>query len=483
MDVSDPSALDSGKLTLGGLVGAVDLAGAFTAGFTGSVTNLTLNPVATRTPTYSGVIADGASGMTLTKTGLGTQTLSGDNTYTGGTAINGGTLALGSAGALGSSGTIAFGGGTLQYSASNTTDYSARFSNAASQQYSIDTNSQSVTLASDLTSTGGSFTKLGAGTLALTGANTYDGATTVSAGALQVGSGGLGQTGTGAVTAQTGSTLLGTGLVQGTTFTLDDGGTLRPGDSLADSSHGTLTFNPVSPSGDTSLQGDIILGISGATITDTTYGGNLLGSAGYNTWVDGVSGVGTHDRLVFLGSGSHNVSFLTSTGRLEVVGSSFTPERGQVFNLMDWSGLINPNPNFTGFTFNSYVTGNGDEGADMDLPDISGSGFSWDLSRFTTSGNIVVIPEPSRTVLMLVGLAGLALRRRRRVNRALSHSALRLYPQVMEKGDRPAAGSLSETAYPQQVCVRASSTCAITLGIDANVQKIKRKPSFQDCAF
>jgi hypothetical protein len=199
--------------------------------------------------------------------------------------------------------------------------------------------------------------------------------------------------------------------------------------------------------------------------------------------VDTVSGVGTHDRLVFLGSGGHNVSFLTSTGRLEVVGSGFTPERGQVFNLMDWSGLINPNPNFTGFTFNSYVTGNGDEGADMDLPDISGSGLAWDLSRFTTSGNIVVIPEPSRTVLMLVGLAGLALRRRRRVNRALSHSALRLYPQVMEKEDRPAAGSLSETAYPQQVCVRASSTCAITLGIDANVQKIRRKPSFQDCAF
>jgi autotransporter-associated beta strand protein len=522
MDVSDPGALDSGKLTLGGLAGAVDLAGAFTAGFTGSVTNLTLNPQTGNSNTYSGVIANGA--MTLTKTGAGIQTLSGANTYTGttainggvlavtngaaiadtgavvladvsgatltvensetigslrggganggnvtiasgqtltvaetgsqtfagiisdaggltktaagtltltgantytgGTTINGGTLALGSAGAIGSSGTIAFGGGTLQYSASNTTDYSDRFSNGASQQYSIDTNSQNVTLATALTSSGGSFTKLGAGTLALTGANTYDGATTVSAGALQVGSSGLGQTGTGAVTVQTGSTLLGTGLVQGSTFTLDNGGTLRPGDSLDDSSHGTLTFDPVSLSGDISLQGNIIMGISGATYFDATYGGNSLGSAGYNTWVDGISGVGTHDRLVFnenfLG---YNVSFLNTTGGLEVVGNSFTPERGQVFNLMDWGGLINMN--FTGFNFNNYVIGNGDEGIDLDLPDLSAFDLAWDMSRFTTSGNIVVIPEPSRALLMMVGLAGLALRRRRQVTAPHSHFALR----------------------------------------------------------
>jgi autotransporter-associated beta strand protein len=466
----------------------------------------------TGSQTFAGVISNSGS---LTKTAAGTLTLTGANTYSGGTAINGGTLALGSAGALGSSGTIAFGGGTLQHSASNTTDYSARFSTDASQQYSIDTNGQSVTLATALTSTGGTFTKSGTGTLTLsaantytgtttinagvlaltngaaiadtgtvtladvagatltvqtsetigslqgggaiggsvsilsgqtltvaetgsqtfagtitgsgglsktgigtltlTGLNTYSGATTVSAGALQVGSGGLGQTGTGAVTVQTGSTLLGTGLVQGTTVTLADGGTLRPGDSLADSSHGTLTFNPVSPSGDTSLQGDIILGISGATITDTTYGGNLLGSAGYNTWVDTVSGVGTHDRLVFLGSGGHNVSFLTSTGRLEVVGSSFTPQKGQIFNLLDWGNLVTTN-NFTGFTFNSgYLTGNGDEGTDLDLPNLDSgvSGLYWDVSRFTASGNIVVVPEPSRVLLLLTGLVAMVPRRRR----------------------------------------------------------------------
>ncbi|NQX03014.1 autotransporter-associated beta strand repeat-containing protein, partial [bacterium] len=136
--------------------------------------------------TYSGVVSGTGA---VTKSGAGTRTLTGANTYSGGTTLTAGTLALGSTNAIGSSGTISFGGGTLQASASNTTDYSARFSTAASQQYKIDSNSQNVTLASALTSSGGSFTKLGSGTLTLTGANTYSGGTTISAGTLSVGSG------------------------------------------------------------------------------------------------------------------------------------------------------------------------------------------------------------------------------------------------------------------------------------------------------
>jgi autotransporter-associated beta strand protein/T5SS/PEP-CTERM-associated repeat protein len=136
---------------------------------------------------YLGTIS-GTGG--LTKQGAGTLTLTGSSSYTGGTTINDGVLALGSANAVGTSGTISFGGGTLQYSASNTTDYSSRFSTAASQAYEVDTNGQSVTLASPLTSSGGSLTKSGAGTLTLSGNNSYTGGTTISGGVLQVGAGG-----------------------------------------------------------------------------------------------------------------------------------------------------------------------------------------------------------------------------------------------------------------------------------------------------
>ncbi|MDB6119491.1 MAG: hypothetical protein JWO08_3272, partial [Verrucomicrobiaceae bacterium] len=48
------------------------------------------------------------------------------------------------------------------------------------------------------------------------------------------------------------------------------------------------------------------------------------------------------------------------------------------------------------------------------LPDLSGTpGLSWDVSRFTTSGSIVVVPEPGRVLLLCLGSLGLLMRRRR----------------------------------------------------------------------
>jgi autotransporter-associated beta strand protein len=103
--------------TLGGLTGSTDLATVIDTGYS-AITTLTLNPQTGQSQSYSGVIADGATGMNLVKSGAGTQTLTNAQTYTGSTNIDGGTLQLdgsthasstvniGTAGALTGTGTV-----------------------------------------------------------------------------------------------------------------------------------------------------------------------------------------------------------------------------------------------------------------------------------------------------------------------------------------------------------------------------------------
>jgi autotransporter-associated beta strand protein len=99
--------------TLGGLTGSSHLASIVTTGYSG-VTSLTLNPGTGAANTYSGVVENGATGMTLVKTGAGTQTLSGANTYTGATTVSAGTLEVsGAAGALTATTAVNINGGTL----------------------------------------------------------------------------------------------------------------------------------------------------------------------------------------------------------------------------------------------------------------------------------------------------------------------------------------------------------------------------------
>ena len=132
------------------------------------------------------------------------------SSFTGGVNLVGGVLTLDSqvvfvgplpfSSPIGLSGTITFTGGTLQYTGSNSYDYSPRFSTNAGQQWKIDTNGQSVTFGTALSSTGGSLAVSGSGTLTLNEANSYSNGTTIAGvttlkckNATALGSGGLSQ--------------------------------------------------------------------------------------------------------------------------------------------------------------------------------------------------------------------------------------------------------------------------------------------------
>src|SRR6185436_5661927 len=84
-------------------------------------------------------------------------------------------------------------------------DYSSRFDSSPGQIYDLDTGGSSPTLATGLTSVGGSLNKSGGGTLTLAGANTYSGATTVGSGGQLLIQGT--KTGTGNITVADGGTL------------------------------------------------------------------------------------------------------------------------------------------------------------------------------------------------------------------------------------------------------------------------------------
>ena len=176
-----------GNITFGG--GTLQYSAANTNDYSASIVNST-GVIAIDTNgqnvTYASALVGSNTGG-LTKLGSGTLTLSAANNYTGVTRINGGILSLSNAGALNGGGNMSFGGGTLQYSAANTSDFSSKIINSTSAM-SIDTNGQTVTCATGLgASNVGGLTKLGAGTLILNGSNNYSGVTTISAGTLQVG--------------------------------------------------------------------------------------------------------------------------------------------------------------------------------------------------------------------------------------------------------------------------------------------------------
>jgi fibronectin-binding autotransporter adhesin len=153
--------------------------------------------------TVSAVVT-GSSGLTIVNTGSGSTILSGANTYTGGTFLQSGSLRMSGSGALGAtteSLTIDAGAFDLNGTSQSVGNFSGtggmvvNDASATAATLTIGTGNanggdfQGV-IADHTTGTGTvALTKAGNGTLALSGANTYSGKTTVSGGTLLVGTG------------------------------------------------------------------------------------------------------------------------------------------------------------------------------------------------------------------------------------------------------------------------------------------------------
>ena len=132
--------------------------------------------------TLSGTISGTGA---LVKQGTGTTTLTAPNAYAGGTALKQGRLNVGNNLALGT-GALAMDDGTTLGFVADDLNLANAVVLTGSNDPVIDTGSFSATLSGDI-SGGGFITKMGSGTLTLSGANSYTGATDVAEGTLKAG--------------------------------------------------------------------------------------------------------------------------------------------------------------------------------------------------------------------------------------------------------------------------------------------------------
>ena len=272
--------LNGGRLSLTGLVagpgtvafnfggGTLQAGGAFSTTvpmtLTGSGGNATVD-TAGYTVTLSGSLS-GTGG--LTKTDSGTLVLAAANTYTGPTTISAGTLQIGNGGS-GSIVTNVADNGTLAFDI------------------------PSGTFSKSISGSGGLLQT--ANVLTLTGSNTYTGPTTISAGTLQIGSGGT------------------TGSINGTNGVADNG-------ALAFDLSNSVTFSKtVTGSGGLMQTGPNVLTLTGSN----TYTGNTniasgstlqIGSGGTAGSINGTSAIGGNGTLAYDLSTPTTLSFALTGG-------------------------------------------------------------------------------------------------------------------------------------------------------------------------
>jgi autotransporter-associated beta strand protein len=278
---------------------------------------------------------------------------------------------------------------------------------------------------------GGVLTKSTAGLLVVEGTSSHTGGTHVGDGVLQLGTGAAyaSLTGSGLVSVvKTGATLANAPVLAGGGLIA---GAVTVGDAGSSSNRGVLALGY----GDTAASNTtlVVQGAAGLTIAGgsqlrlsltnaTTNDAGILAALGAGAYVNALDHI-TSASPAWVSGGPVDMAdhdFLQITGGLQLGarngggtvavldnGYLATAQSGDVFNLLDWAGLMSGS-----FASGSGFTTGGAHG-DFDLPTLTG-GLVWDTSAFTTHGVIVVVPEPSIMQFAFAGLAALLLRRRRR---------------------------------------------------------------------
>ena len=323
------------------------------------------------TLTMSGVFSGGLGAGALSKTGSGTLVLSGVNTILVPVTVTAGTLQLGNASALGASSTnsnrsaapILVNGGTLDINGQvtalgNITLSSGNLSDSVGTGsltgYSFNLQSGTVGAALiDDAITGAQGTsidlyKTTSGTVVLTGANTYSGATQIAAGTLQIGNGsGTGSLGSANVTMSGGSLVFD----RNNTYTVANA--ISGAGAISQIGSGLLVLNGVNT-------------YSGATSITT----GTISVASTSNIGSGAINLATGGKLLYTGSTTgtlgQNISVTSGTGILSNTGASTLTIAGTVTKansvLVFSGGNFDVTGKITGGTsadFNSDLTVNG----------------------------------------------------------------------------------------------------------------------------
>lgn len=315
---------------------------------------LTVNSSASNT--YSGNIT-GSTGA-LTKNGSGTLGLSGSNSYSGATTISAGTLRIDSASALSSTSALTV-NGTLDLNGSSGATSALSGSGAVNLKggaLTVGAGNTSTVFTGTISDTavGGSLTKTGSGTLTLSGNVTYSGPTNISAGTLQIGSGGTtgalpstSITNSGALVFNLTSPLSVNGTIDGTgTVTQNGSGTVSLGGNNSYSGTTTVNAGRISVAGNSAL-GSSTLALNGGGLTTSApvtlsnpvsveSSGGVIDAAGGNLTLGGnFTGIGS---LTKHGSGNltlsgNNTSYTgTTTISAGTVTASASSLTGNVVN-------------------------------------------------------------------------------------------------------------------------------------------------------